>query len=395
MKNIKSLLCLSIVSIILCACGSTNSKEAGSIVISSEPVIGESDKVSSEHKHKWDNPTYTWSEDHLKCTAKRICKSDPTHVEEETANAIRKVVTAPTYTSEGLARYTVVFENTAFLSQTYEETLERLVKTDAPKFNSDGKTVTYGYYPQTRITDETLLEELEENAEWLDYGYYSYQADYYAKVYSKPYSENYKFDDGTTIKKNFYYWFKYEPINWTILNRGSGRFLLVSNLLLDACKYSSANRNKYDDSTMRDYLNDTFYNRAFVYGNSYIKKTEVDNSAASTGTDPNQFECDNTEDFVFPLSYKEYISSDYGFEADPYASSSSRYCKTTEFARVNGAVISTTEGPMLNNGLYWTRSPNAGNKNYASYVDTDGSIGYDNNTSYSYLCVRPAITIEL
>ena len=350
-------------------------------------------EVLSSLGHQWGEPTYELNGD-SEMTAKRVCLRDSSHIEEETVTGAYEVVTPATEEATGLGRYTFTFTNTAFTTKTHDVVLDKITVYSKPTFSDDGKTVTYGVYPQTRIADEDLIFKLEEDADWIDSGLYQYEDEYYGKVYCKPYGEDCKFDDGATITKYSNYWFKYEPITWTVLSSNNNEYLLLSNVLLDTCKYSSANNNNYKNSTIRSWLNDEFLERAFMYGNSYIKTTLVDNSAATTASANNQYACDNTEDKVFLLSYKDYVNAEYGFATSGTSYSSTRYCKTTDYARANGACISTS-GDTLNNGLYWTRSPNSGNIHYASYIRQDGVIGYDNNVSYEYLCVRPAITIKI
>lgn len=356
---------------------------------------GESDtktEILSPTGHNWDEATYTLNGD-SEMTAKRVCQNDNTHVEEETVTGVYKVTTPATEESEGEGVYTFTFNNPDFETQTHSVTIPKVVDGSKPKFSEDGKTITYGIYPQTRISDSDLIFELEEKADYISSEYYEYQGEYYARIYCNPYSEDYTFDDGGSITKYAIYWFKYEPITWNVLSSNDNEYLVVSSLLLDAHRYHYTTNNNYMNSSIRDYLNDEFYSRAFALNNEYVKATTVDNSEASTGSVPNQYACDDTEDKVFLLSRADYTNSDYGFASSAYSSSSTRYCKTTDFARVKGACLSTSSDTK-NNGHYWTRSPNAGNKNYASYVRTDGYIGYDNNVNYAYLCVRPAITIK-
>ena len=67
--------------------------------------------------HDWGEPTYEWSKDHTTCTAKRVCKRDASHVEEETG-------TATVATEGGVTVYTVTYENEAFETQTYRPHLD-------------------------------------------------------------------------------------------------------------------------------------------------------------------------------------------------------------------------------------------------------------------------------
>ena len=74
---------------------------------------------SCNHSHTWGSVTYTWSEDHSSCTAKRVCKDDPNHIEEETATSTSKVFREATCTTRGEIIYTAKFNNAEFDTQTY------------------------------------------------------------------------------------------------------------------------------------------------------------------------------------------------------------------------------------------------------------------------------------
>ena len=68
--------------------------------------------------HAYGAPTYTWSEDNSKCTAKMVCANDAAHVVEETVTASSAVKTPATLTEKGTTTYTATFENPAFEKQT-------------------------------------------------------------------------------------------------------------------------------------------------------------------------------------------------------------------------------------------------------------------------------------
>ena len=76
--------------------------------------------------HAWGEVTYVWADDNSACTAARTC-SVCGHEETETATPSYEVVTEPTTESEGLGRYTAVFQNTAFESQTKDVVIPKLV----------------------------------------------------------------------------------------------------------------------------------------------------------------------------------------------------------------------------------------------------------------------------
>ena len=78
--------------------------------------------------HDWGEPEYVWAKqgDDWYCTAKRVCKRDASHVEEETVKASYEVTTPATVLKEGVGTYTATFENTAFETQTKTEPIAKL-----------------------------------------------------------------------------------------------------------------------------------------------------------------------------------------------------------------------------------------------------------------------------
>ncbi len=62
--------------------------------------------------HTWGTATYTWTQTGTgyTCTAKRVCKNDAAHVENETVTGDYSVITEPTCLAAGLGRYQVSFK---------------------------------------------------------------------------------------------------------------------------------------------------------------------------------------------------------------------------------------------------------------------------------------------
>ena len=260
-----------------------------------------------------------------------------------------------------------------------------------PALNSIDKTLTYGLYPQTHVSNTKLLSTLNNLTTSESNGWYLYNNAYYAKLTAKPYESSYTFDDGTTIVSGTTYWFKCEPITWKILKSNNGKYKLLSTKLLDAHIYDSPSNN-YKNSEIRSWLNNEFYNAAFL-DNSYIQTTEVDNSASTTNSSTNEYTCENTNDKVYLLSYQEYLKSSYGFSTST-SNSITRECKTTDYARANGAYCSTSSS-YKNNGYYWTRSLSSSLFHSAYRVGYGGSLGdnyYVGSTNY---CVRPSLSVKI
>ena len=270
-----------------------------------------------------------------------------------------------------------------------------------PMFSTKNNTVTYGLYPQKNVNDSTLISALNKLTTPGINGWYLYENEYYAKLSATPNKSFYTFDNGTKIVSGTTYWFKCEPISWTILtndyvdadDKHLGYYLL-SDVLLDARRYDDDYSNNYKDSEIRAWLNNDFYNSAFALGNSYIQTTIVDNSAATTDSTSNSYACNNTQDKVFLPSYQDYINSSYGFSTSD-DSTDTRYCKTTDWARAMGAWCDTESYT----DEYWTRSPCRNSSYVACYVECDGSLHTDSvGATYvdaTYGSVRAALTIKI
>lgn len=79
----------------------------------------------SEHAHDWGEPVYTWSEESRSVSAKRICKTDSTHIEEETVGVTETVLQEATCRQKGEKRLTSKpFTNPAFSTQTKDIVLD-------------------------------------------------------------------------------------------------------------------------------------------------------------------------------------------------------------------------------------------------------------------------------
>lgn len=362
---------------------------------------GEKNDSPSVHKHTWCGPTYNWASDYSCCTAERVCSSDATHKETETKNSTYEVTTPATETTNGVGTYSVTFTNPAFKTQTHDIILDKLESSnqndEAPVLSENGKTVTYGLYPQTVLVDtDGFYDILNTSADLQSNGWYKYNGEYYAKVVAEPPHglSDHKFDNGSIILSETAYWFKCEPIVWNVLSNNNGVYYIVSSVLLDAHRYhrSTSSRtidgqtvyaNNYKYSDIRTWLNVDFYNSAFVLGNEHIQAATIDNSATTTNDTENIYACENTEDYVFLPSYQDYCNSSYGFATDD-VSDSKRVCKTTDWARARGGA-----------DFYWTRSPRSGDARYAWAVDDLGMLTRRLHVSNSQLCARPALAITI
>ena len=273
-----------------------------------------------------------------------------------------------------------------------------------PTISNDGKTLTYGLYPQDYVNDSTIINELNKLTNPESNGWYFYNDNYYAKTVATPLDKNYKFDNDDLIVKGNTYWFKCEPIIWNILSIDDGEYLLLSDLILDARNYYDSQEvriidnyyvypNNYEHSSIRAWLNNEFYFSAFSLNSSYIVTTYVDNSSLSNNSIYNSYGSNTTYDNVFLLSYQDYINGDYGFLTSG-DQSYTRYSKATDYSKAKGVQCSFKY--YSGNGSYWTRS--ADNYKDSTYnvwvINAGGGIGFDSVT-YEGDGVRPSIVINI
>ena len=274
-----------------------------------------------------------------------------------------------------------------------EENPEPEPEPEPKQYTRIEKTVYFGSYPQREVVDTDLKSTLfskvgktptESNPNgWTSYGYYSngntiesfmwyidiengsdkYRGVYFSKY--RPNSTNAAFvadpsQHSNQYKNKYYtntiYWFKYEPIEWTIVkeNTTNGTALLICNTVLDVQAYNNAsNSNNYLYSTVRAWLNEVFYKTAFdTLQREIILTTAVDNSAASTNIQNNPYASANTDDKVFLPSYADAINAEYGFN-----SNTDRMKKASPYARSQGLYNPGETSAYLDYGWWWTRSP--------------------------------------
>ena len=281
--------------------------------------------------------------------------------------------------------------------------------------SATGDYILFGSYPQTKVTDASIISALGgfDESTWTSYGYYSggqvsdymyyidkgYNGEKYRGVYFTSYRPDFcgnsssalsSWQDDNGYKLSTVYWFKYEPIKWLIVEESDGKATLVADLILDSQQYDyEANKetygnNNYAESTIRAWLNESFYNTAFnEMQQAIIQTTTIDNSAASTGYSSNQYACENTNDKIFLMSYAEAITW--------FTSSAERQKQGSDYAKSQGLWVGTSSG----NRYYWLRSPYFDYSSLARVVSDDGGIDDYNHVCETNRGVLPALVIEL
>ena len=340
-----------------------------------------------------------------------------------------------TYMSCTRCDYTT-YEVIPALGHTYVD--GKCARCGAVIYSKNGNYVYFGSYPQTKVSDKTLLNTLnakagelptEENSYlWSSYGYYINGSvkDYmwyideevdgskYRGVYFTSYRPRHCVQgsdkDYSSQKRNGYfestaYWFKYEVVRWRVLTEIGNRAFLMCNIAIDAQQYYNDNNtrsindktvyaNNYAESHIRKWLNETFYNTAFNdLQKAIIRTTSVDNSARSANPfnnatqwnkGKNEYACENTLDKIFLLSEYEVTNPTYGFTGSALMSS--------DYAKSQGCY---QDNDYNGSCKWWLRSPYYDNYNYARRVDCDGHSNSIEAVSYTSSGIVPAMWITL
>ncbi|MGI6711000.1 MAG: DUF6273 domain-containing protein [Bacilli bacterium] len=149
------------------------------------------------------------------------------------------------------------------------------------------------------------------------------------------------------------------------------------------------NDKTWKNSYLRFWLNNDFYNASFSSSEkSGIVLTTVSNKGISYPAYAAN-EGDDTQDYVYLLSYNDLIRKRFGFKTKTDEADSNRIAYNTEFAIKTGVENSST-----NQGKYFSRSPGF-TMQYLSGVFFDGKVSVTGfNNAYSTIGIRPVITIK-
>lgn len=215
-----------------------------------------------------------------------------------------------------------------------------------------GELITFGSYPQTKVTKSSLKAALGE-ARQDEHGNVEYAGEKYLR---------YKTSNGST---EFY---KYEPIQWRILSNGEDGLFVVAEKNLDRKQFSSSDV-KWSESDIKTWLNTTFYDTAFsVEEKAQIRTSTLITDRASFGGDDV-----DTLAKVFLLSYQDVNNAQYKLNSDEL-----RRAQSTDYAKD----IKGFTG-------YWLRTPGYGIVPY--YVGGVTNMWEDAGSVYDHNCPSTSI----
>lgn len=215
-----------------------------------------------------------------------------------------------------------------------------------------GATVQFGAYPQSRVTDEAIIDGLDsQSLSWKSYNYYSGTGSLYdgnmkpsdymkyadivfngnkyrAVTFSKyrprftgdTFSSSYINQDYNGYYTGNVYYFKYEPLKWRVLDASMG--LVVCDSIIDSQAYNNyilesngeyygdSGKNHYasdwENSSLRKWLNEDFYNTAF----SKLQQDRIQKlTRENWSTNESKYDSNPTSDKITLLSYYDALNT--------------------------------------------------------------------------------------
>jgi len=227
--------------------------------------------------------------------------------------------------------------------------------------------VYFGSYPQTEVTGNSLTSAITEagydgNGDaWVD-------GTKYRRI-SKSDTNHDGYFGGST-----YRYFKWERIKWRVLRNNGSTLFVVADRGLDCKDYNEEyTATTWENCTLRNWLNGTFYNTAFSSAEqgAVVSQTVVNEDNPYYNTEGGN----NTNDNVYLLSIGEVTDSSLGFCEEYSTDSKSRQVQASDYSHAMGAYTnSSTE--YQGNCLWWLRSPGI-DTGYAAYVISYGYVYRD------------------
>ena len=284
--------------------------------------------------------------------------------------------------------------------------------------------VYFGSYPQTEIVDKDSTCG-NYGRSWASYEDYEVNADLYATLKNATsYDSNGDITiDGTKYRRIsaedssaqtatcFYNWnsniqyhyFRYDPIKWRVIKTEDGKATLMADIILDNQKYaaSSSDHSTWENSYLRSWLNNAFYNTAFTEDeHAAIITTTIDNLNYGETDSPN---LGDTQDKIYLLSEGEVSYDSTSFARIPTDLDEGRRAKSSGYAKAMGVCVENTSGSdSIGNSYWWLRSAvvedNKGTG--AEYITMYGDIewygcNHTNLNLASSIGCRPVLTLNL
>lgn len=172
---------------------------------------------------------------------------------------------------------------------------------------ADWSYIYFGSYPQTEVTDSSMLWELDMATDYDSNGDVVVNGIKYHRI-----TANDTFNCGFFGNATYRY-FKWEPIKWRVLSNDGESLFIVADSALDSRAYhTNDNTVAWADSTIREWLNNTFYDTAFDADERKAIEKTSGISGSLSGYESYEEESP-ASDNIYLLSREEIKDPQYGF----------------------------------------------------------------------------------
>lgn len=185
-----------------------------------------------------------------------------------------------------------------------------------------------------------------------------------------------------------------EAIEWIVVSKEDGKLTLISKDILDYqpwCKGSSGYHKTWAQSTIRPWLNGTFYKAAFTDE----EKAKLITPTLKTDKSNGDKTFDTTEDTVFLLDYDTIFDGkdEYNRDTSTIEGFIFEDMKISEYAKALSGSEANDVSPS-----FWLRDPSSGggaNMYSSEGIDNSFSNGIGSRWSYEEGFVRPCIILSI
>ena len=299
-----------------------------------------------------------------------------------------------------------------------------------------GDIIEFGSYPQSEVKDEALIAELNTLApeweNWTSYDYYwridgvdngnltmahdwmkytdvEYAGNKYRGVKFIEYrpeltisTSRFSNQDENGYLVNMTYWFKFEPVEWRVLDPETG--YVMSEMLLDSQPFSNTMyddgkgtifsyfsdqyyknyANDYETSYIRKWLNEDFFDTAFTNSEKKeISTTTLNNDSKDAVFDEVYSYRNETNDKIFLLSHEDEKNKDYGF-----INKVNLTAKGSDYAKCQGLYVCNIPNSSYDGTSDWILRTPADGSGTVYYVSRNQSVS--EWVQYTSNGIRPA-----
>lgn len=228
-------------------------------------------------------------------------------------------------------------------------------KIEGSSFDDVGSTYNWGIWNMTAVKDK--VEDFKASKDSID-----------------------TLEPGNVLGFGKYFDDRTSYIHWTILKKEDTKVLMLCDSLVAVMPFNTDYTDvDWEHSSVREWLNDTFYNSAFTETQqAMIISTENDNAKNSNYGSK---DASGTEDKVFLLSEEEY----------------KQYLENGDAATVTVDPDDNIDaiGNVNTNNVLWMTRTSGASGSLVTYVDADGRLNYEGIPVSTAIGVRPAIWVDL